>query len=152
MDNKKISRVVQGKPIVYVDMDGVIADYEGRARELGYDLDDASKHTGFFASLAPIEGAVDALEELATKYDVYILSAASWTNPVSFSEKIDWIKKYMPKFLKKKVIFSHDKSLLKGSYLIDDRDTNRQSEFEGEWLLFGGERFPDWRSVLDYLM
>lgn len=26
------------------------------------------------------------------------------------------------------------------------------SEFSGEWIEFGSERFPDWQSVLDYLI
>ena len=45
-----------------------------------------------------------------------------------------------------------DKSLLKGDYLIDDMNTDKQSEFEGEWIEFGSNKFPNWKTVVDYLM
>jgi hypothetical protein len=36
--------------------------------------------------------------------------------------------------------------------LIDDRGKNGASEFEGKWIQFGSDRFPDWQSVLDNLL
>lgn len=47
---------------------------------------------------------------------------------------------------------SPDKSLLKGDYLIDDQGNAGQENFEGEWIHFKTEKFPDWKSVVDYLM
>jgi hypothetical protein len=41
--------------------------------------------------------------------------------------------------------------LLIGDYLIDDRRFNGASEFKGEWIHFGSDSFPKWRSVLEYL-
>ena len=38
-----------------------------------------------------------------------------------------------------------------GDYLIDDRRFNGASEFQGEWIHFGSEKYPDWKSVLQYL-
>ena len=38
-----------------------------------------------------------------------------------------------------------------GDYLIDDRRFNGASEFTGEWIHFGSEKFPNWNSVLKYL-
>ena len=35
--------------------------------------------------------------------------------------------------------------------MIDDRGKNGTSDFAGEWIHFGSERFPDWESVLKYL-
>ena len=37
-------------------------------------------------------------------------------------------------------------------YLIDDRGKNGTSEFEGEWIQFGSARFPDWETVVSYLL
>ena len=37
-------------------------------------------------------------------------------------------------------------------YLIDDRGKNGTSEFEGEWIQFGNNEFPDWESVVNYLL
>ena len=41
--------------------------------------------------------------------NVFILTSASWSNPQSYAEKIEWINKYIPK-AKKRVIFSNDKT------------------------------------------
>jgi hypothetical protein len=37
-----------------------------------------------------------------------------------------------------------------GDYLIDDRSYNGASEFKGEWIHFGSEKFPNWERVIDY--
>lgn len=132
-------------------MDGVIADYNRMAKKMGYDLNDASRHPGFFASLLPIDGAIEAIDQLNKVYDVYILTAASWSNPISFAEKIEWIKKYFPSMIKR-TIFSDDKSLLVGDYLIDDRDVNKQSEFDGKWIKFGSDPYVTWSDVLNVLL
>ncbi|MBR6979312.1 MAG: hypothetical protein IKH88_05705 [Prevotella sp.] len=39
-----------------------------------------------------------------------------------------------------------------GDYLIDDRSGHGASEFPGVWIQFGSAQFPDWESVLKYLM
>ena len=63
-----------------------------------------------------------------------------------------WVAKYFDeKLIRKRLILSHHKQLLIGDYLIDDRRFNGASEFQGEWIHFGSEQFPDWKSVLDYL-
>ena len=40
----------------------------------------------------------------------------------------------------------------KGDILIDDRDKNGTDQFEGQWIQFGSTQYPDWQSVLDYLL
>ena len=52
----------------------------------------------------------------------------------------------------KRMIITHRKDLCKGDYLIDDRGKNGTSEFSGEWIQFGSKRFPDWPSVIEYLI
>lgn len=42
--------------------------------------------------------------------------------------------------------------LCQGDYMIDDRGKNKTSEFSREWIEFGSEKFPDRKSVLDYLL
>ena len=48
------------------------------------------------------------------------------------------------------MVITHRKDLCQGDYLIDDRGKNGTSEFSGEWIEFGSEKFPDWNSVLEY--
>lgn len=60
--------------------------------------------------------------------------------------------KYFDDVFHKRLIISHRKDLCQGDYLIDDRGKNGTCEFAGEWIEFGSEQFPDWESVLRYLL
>jgi 5'(3')-deoxyribonucleotidase len=51
-----------------------------------------------------------------------------------------------------KLILCPDKSLVKGDYLIDDDIKHGQLTFEGEHIRFGSSNFPDWKSVIKYLL
>ena len=52
----------------------------------------------------------------------------------------------------KRLILSHHKNLNKGDFLIDDRLKNGAENFGGELILFGSELYPNWDSVVDYLI
>lgn len=144
------------KKIVYVDMDNVLVDFKsGMARlpqetlaKYGDDIDDAP---GIFAMMDPMPGAIDAFNRIAVKYDTYILSTAPWENPLALSDKVIWVKRYLWEVAKKRLIITHHKNLNRGDYLIDDRTRHWASEFQGEHIHFGTDKFPDWASVLAYL-
>lgn len=133
---------------VFVDLDGVVIDSE--------DAIHTSKNTGHRVTLEscpPIPGAVDALRQLATKYEVHILSTARWSDPDNWGDRIRWIRDNgLEDLLFKRVTLTHNKNLLQGRALIDDRTANGASEFQGEHILFGSEKFPSWKSVVAYLM
>jgi 5'(3')-deoxyribonucleotidase len=59
--------------------------------------------------------------------------------------------KYLGDAAKKRVIVSHNKNLMIGDYLIDDRTANGAGEFKGELIQFGTEKYPNWTEVLSYL-
>ena len=136
------------KQIVYVDLDGVMADYD-KAKE--GKTEDERREPGFFENLEPIDGAVEAFKKLSEYYDVYFLSTAPWSNINAPSEKRVWVEKHLGEYAFKKLILSHNKGLLKGDYLIDDRIANGVEDFEGEHIHFGTDQFPDWNSVIEYL-
>ena len=46
---------------------------------------------------------------------------------------------------------SSRKDLNIGDYLIDDSNHRGQGLFRGEWIHFGSDRFPNWKTVMDYL-
>lgn len=150
------------KPIVYVDMDGTLVDWQsGQDRlteleRLQYDgcLDEVP---GLFSRMEPMPGGVNALYRLSEKYDVYILSTSPWLNDSGPSDKLRWIQKYFGKdkdsLLYKKFILSHHKELNKGDFLIDDRPAKNGTDgFEGKLVHFGSEEFPDWETVTDKMM
>ena len=146
---------------VYVDMDNVLVDFpSGIARlsdedRIEYEgrYDDCP---GIFALMEPVPGAVEGFRSVAERFDTYILSTAPWANSSAWMHKAEWVHKHFgtvegtPAY--KRLIISHHKNLNRGHYLIDDRTKNGASEFEGEHILFGSEQFPDWKTVVEYLI
>lgn len=142
---------------VYFDMDGVLVDFQSGIDKLSNETKELYKNNidetpGLFALMDPIPGAIEAVQLIAKKYDVYILSTSPWNNPTAASDKIEWVKKYLNGVFHKRVIITHHKELLIGDYLIDDRSKNGASEFQGEWLQFGSEKYPDWDAILEHLL
>lgn len=141
--------------ILYIDMDNVLVDFRSAFPKLDKDIfdkyEDKDDIPSIFSLMEPLKGAVEAFNILSDKYDVYILSTASWDNPSAWSDKLEWIKKYLGDKAYKRLILTHHKNLNKGDYLIDDRLARGASEFEGELIHFGSEKFPDWESIINYL-
>ena len=142
------------KQIIYVDMDGVLVDFESGIEQAEPDLlrtyqgqYDNIPH--IFSWMKPIPGAIEAFKKLNEKYDMYILTTAPWRNETALQDKKDWLNKHLGEIIKKKVIFSHHKELLIGDYLIDDRDC---PGFKGKQFLFGSKEYPDWDSILKELL
>lgn len=144
------------KKIVYIDMDNVIVDFQS-----GLDLLSEQVKTEYlgrydevphiFSLMKPIGGALEAIEKLYNKYEVYLLSTAPWNNPSAWSGKVLWVQQHLGDICHKRLILSHHKNLNKGDFLIDDREKNGAKEFEGELILFGSGEYPDWEAVLNYL-
>ena len=142
---------------LYIDMDNVLVDFptgiarisDAQRNEFEERLDEVP---GIFSLMEPMEGAVDSFHKLAYKYDTYILSTAPWENHTAWSDKLIWVKKYLGTPAYKRLILSHHKNLNSGDYLIDDRLRNGAEKFKGEHIHFGTEKFPDWNSVLKYLL
>lgn len=147
--------IIINKPIILIDMDGVLCDFDKRKGELEAEGVKGAKlftHPSAYKDLDPIEGAIEAWNGLQEKYETYILSTPPWSNPDAWSEKRKWVDKYMGKTSHKKLILSHHKGLVRGDYLIDDRVANGVADFQGEHIHFGTHKFPDWNSVYSYLI
>lgn len=99
----------------------------------------------YFQKEEPIENAIVSYIKLCSKYDTYILSTSPWENPTALNDKLDWVKKHLGQHAHKRLILSHNKHLNQGHYLIDDREKNGADKFVGELILFGGEKFADWK-------
>ena len=152
-----------GKKQLYFDMDNVLVDFKSgldqvSAEEKARYEDDGTGKPHYddipriFSMMSPMPGAIEAFHKLAEKYNVYILSTAPWKNPSAWSDKLQWVQKYLGEVAYKRLILTHHKDLNRGDFLIDDKGKNGTSEFEGEWIHFGSERFPDWDAALKYLL
>lgn len=102
--------------------------------------------------MKPVEGAIEAYQELTRHFEVYILSTAPWNNPSAWPDKLLWVKKYLGGLAYKRLILSHNKHLDDGDFLIDDRTANGADKFKGEHIHFLSEKFKNWDDVLNYLI
>lgn len=151
--------------VLYIDMDGVLADFWTRMCELhpelkqmvdgavGEYMDHLLEYhsPNVFNTLNPMEGAVEAFHLLAEVYDVHILSTPAWCAPMSYTHKRLWVERVLGEPAKKRLILGHNKNLLRGDYIIDDRKAHGVDIFEGEHIHFRTKEFPGWIDVVTYL-
>ena len=142
---------------LFIDMDGVIVNFMQSVKnhaEFEKYKNEIDALPDVFLNALPMEFAIDSVVKLIDcgKYEVYIASTAPWGNVNSLTHKRIWIEKYFGEKLKKRLILTHRKDFLMGDYLIDDRTKNGAGEFKGELIHFGTDKFPDWDSVLEYLI
>ena len=156
------------KEILYVDMDGVLADFEQEMHNIlpgvpigdGPDYEERSlqviaacqRNPNTFLRLKPIKGGIDAVIELMDHYDVYFLSTPMDELSQSHKDKRDWLDRYFGALANKRLNLTHRKDLQIGDYLIDDTKRNGAGQFRGEHIHFGSESFPDWDVVKNYLL
>lgn len=149
------------KKILYIDLDNTLVNFQSGIDRT--DPADLVKYEGdldevphIFSKMDPIEGALDAYRTLAAVFDTYILSTAPWKNPSAWHDKVLWVQQHLGmedgSVAYKRLILSHHKNLNRGDFLVDDRDKNGASAFEGEWLQYGEEPYKTWGEVTAYLL
>jgi 5'-nucleotidase len=156
------------KKILYLDMDGVIADFDLAVNTICPELETShsfksqekrskkideivKNNNNFFYNLQPINGAISAVNKLFDLFEVYFLSSPMWAIPESFIGKRIWLEKYFGEKAKRRLILTHRKDLNIGHFLVDDRLYNGAAEFTGEHIHFGTDKFPNWQITLRYL-
>ena len=139
--------------IIYIDMDDVLCKYtESHKASLisNSQIKYPQSIKGFFEYLKPMENAIESVQFLRQNFDVYILTAPSTRNPLSYTEKRIWIEKHFDYEFTKRLIICSNKGLLKGDLLIDDHNQGKgQEDFEGKLIHFGTESYPNWKTVID---
>jgi hypothetical protein len=135
---------------VYVDMDGVIVDFDAHKTRLGLDGDVVKAMYGAYLWMEPIPGALEAVRSIiGMGYEVWLATKPPTGVPWAYADKVAWVLRYLPE-LERRIVITHDKSLLIGDYLIDDRPHKANAEhFTGKLIRFGGE--TGWPEVLGEL-
>ena len=137
------------KKIIYVDMDGVISDFDKAAKEGGW-THRPDKHVDF-RNLDLIEGAQSAMIKLNQDFDIFIATTPPWDRPEVWGQKREWIAEHFP-WLKKRMILTHRKDLLIGDILIDDTRWRGQPDFKGHWYWFNQHwENRNWKACLDWI-
>jgi len=159
-----LKKAHSGKEVVWVDMDGVVADFEPKATEeavkMGLTFREFADHKqyrhieGFYRDLPLIPGAREAILELDAcgKYEINFLSAPSWGNESCFTDKRIWIDEKFGADFEKRMDLSFHKGHYLGHYLIDDRTKYGAGEFIGEHIMYGNSQYPNWDAVLKKLL
>jgi 5'-nucleotidase len=150
-----------------VDMDGVIADFEtefyerwrrrypdeyivepdarrGWNMELQYpehlrtQVRDVYMEPGFFSSLKPVAGALEALNVAAAAgFDVRVCTAPMKHHRTCAQEKIGWLHDHLGSDFAHRAIITRDKTLIHGLFLLDDRQ-----------IIEGVNQRPTWRHII----
>lgn len=99
--------------IIYIDLDGVVADFDKGKNE--HPLGNVTpykgrpeKLPGLFENLDPIKDSIESVNKLLNSdlFDVYFLSTPPWDNPDAWKHKRLWIEKYFGKKARHKLILS----------------------------------------------
>lgn len=124
---------------VFVDMDGVIVDFDAYKAANGMTGDQVKKVVGAYLAMPAIPGAIASVRSLiGMGFEVWIATKPPTGVPHAYSDKAAWIMENIPE-LKRRIIVTHDKGLLGDSrdYLCDDRPHKANCEqFAGKLLRF----------------
>ena len=140
---------------IFIDMDGVIADFESaaEAEALVKGVTKLSRPDLFvnYRNLDVIEGAIEAVAKLNADHEVFIASTPPWTRPEVWGHKREWIGEHFP-YLKRRIILTHRKDLLIGDILIDDSRYRGQPDFQGEWFWFNKNwNNKNWEACIEWI-
>jgi len=103
------------KKVLYIDMDNVLVNFPSGIEKLDKKtkdkfLDNYDETPGIFSLMEPLPDAITSFNQLADKYDTYILSTAPWKNPSAWSDKLLWVQKHLGEKAHKRLIISHHKN------------------------------------------
>ena len=128
---------------LFLDSDGVVANYGQALEESGAHTDDFKMMPGVYLWLPVMPGAKEAIAELKLLDDadylrVWVLTKTPTGCPYAYTEKVLWYRKNFP-WLEDRVILTHDKHLVgtESDFLLDDRPHKANANlFRGTFIVF----------------
>jgi hypothetical protein len=132
---------------VFVDMDGVIVDFDRYMRETGLTPREIKDKPGAYLDMPAIPGAIEAVRTMiGWGLEVWIATKPPTGIPFAYADKAAWIMREIPE-LTNRIIITHDKGLLGDSsdWLIDDRPHRANASlFAGRLLRYREQlQWPD---------
>lgn len=102
------------------------------------------RKSGFFLDLEPNMPGLEALKEmLALGFEPFICTAPLSDCSHCASEKREWIVHHLGTEWEKRIIITHDKTIIRGLALIDDKP-----EISGVMDGTHGPQYPEWSQVV----
>jgi hypothetical protein len=141
---------------IFYDLDGVLADYAGGARKLGFsegELWKAQHIRGFYRNLKPIRQSIEMVKVLENFYpgSTRFLTSSPEESLTAAGEKVAWLFDiFEPKIVKRRYIITGDKGSCGQpcDILIDDHlDWARCKKFPGLKIQFDGPH--QWGTILE---
>jgi len=111
----------------------------------------------FFEDLAVMPGSQAVLQQLSSRFEIYIATQAMAV-PNSLGSKYRLLQRHFPFIPPSRYVFCGDKSILRADFLIDDLPKNLL-RFQGQGLLYsaphnlsatGFVRVNNWEEVAQY--
>ncbi len=85
----------------------------------------------FWLNIPVYDGAIEAMERLCERFNVYVLSTPWNGYKDCMRDKMMWMESKFPFFSTKNMIFTHHKGLLRGDVIVDDHPKNLRA-FQGK--------------------
>jgi len=158
--------IIMSETIILVDMDGVLANFDKaviailrqeypeipvvepsdrKSFYLADDYPDEYRETiesiyvrpGFYKNLPPFSGAIDAVNLMDNMgFNVFICTSPLTEYKNCVGEKYEWVHTHLGDKFVKRVILTKDKTLVRGTILIDDKPH------------ITGGLIPEWKHVI----
>jgi hypothetical protein len=144
---------------VYIDMDDTAVNFTKqlnlyRDKYPGYEYPQSV--IGFFSTMEPMPGFMDAWNKLGKHYDLAFCTRPSMWNINSYTENAIWVRDFMGglEALEDLNLVPKKQRIGEvGDFLIDDWDIHGQLDFRGEFIHFGSqEGCMNWEEVTKYLI
>ena len=142
-------------PRVYIDMDGVVADFEKHCKLIGFEPKVAKLFNDTYLDLEPMPGAVEAITRLTTIAPdrIFLLTKIPSKNPLAAYHKYLWVYRNLPT-IADHVIITPDKGCVgtEQDVLVDDHpEWANAHNFRGTVIPFGDHHDVTWAELLPIL-
>ena len=95
----------------------------------------------------PASSSQKTVRQLIEKYQVLFVAPSSSSCPAEYAEMVAWLQEYFDVMAWGHTIFTNQRHLLYGDYLIEKMQTRDSMATR---LEFGSDTFKTWEAVLDY--